>query len=232
MQSLYDNIRTSKALNKSYTHYPSKQRSISIHKTLTDKPNYKICIISLKKLKSASKTFVSGQNKKRKTHKKIYTNMRDYFSTLNADKIPNDVESYLHNEFFGSPMKNSVQKSIWKDNNESMEIVQLKNSSIHISKVFNSIVIEHTPLKALKPIDGYLYCEESKKTLKTTNKIDLLMCELDDAIKKSDLNVKVRSKLIKSLDHMKKTLTQKNTPSVVTHMKQTGMKWPAHINRN
>ena len=74
----------------------------------------------------------------RRTRKKVCNNPVAYFRTLPSDVDASGLEELLSTELFGTRMDDHVVRRKEPSPDESMEIVNLKNSSLDVSKVFGS----------------------------------------------------------------------------------------------
>ena len=185
-----------------------------------------------KRSKANLMSFHKKTDEERKTCKKMCYNQSSYFKTLPVEANVNELENYLCMEFFGAPVKSSCLMTSKIEFNESMEVVQLRNSSIHLSKVFNSGIFDHTPRKPTRTNENILYRENNEKLHNSNNDINSLISQLDSAIQNTDLDNFTRCKLLESINVMKKTLERRNDPLTRSFNKYLSNKRPTIINRN
>lgn len=186
-----------------------------------------------RKQSSIKPKVLRGTNdEERKTFKKVCNNPINYFRTLRPERDFNGLDDYLCIEFFGSPVKNSALMASKMNDNESIEIVHLKNSSIHLSKVFSSDVLDATPQKPKKKAGNLLYGENNSNMNNTASDIHSIIMQLDKAIHTTELDPATRDKLIDSIKTMKSTLQQKREPLNRSFSKYLSNKRQNLIHRN
>lgn len=148
----------------------------------------------------------------RKTRKKTLGHPASYFRTIPSDTSIEHLEEFLFMELFGTEPRDSVQMPSRVEMEESMEVVQLKNGSIHFSKVFSSNVFENSPQKPTT-LPQESYCHENDPG-KVNNKRNIyaLIEQLDSAIATTELDSLTRYKLLESLMVMRKALQGQREP--------------------
>ena len=189
-------------------------------------PNYK------RDTSAKLKTLFKKSDEERKTFKKICRNPSNYFKILSTECNTEELEHYLCLEFFRSPLKNSAFEGSRTENNESMEVIPLKNSSIHLSRVFNSIVFDNMPSVFTKVSDNIIYNENNSWEANNGKTVISLISQLDKAIQIADFDTITRCKLMDSLEVMRETLKSKKEPLTQSFTRYLSNKRPTLIHRN
>lgn len=145
----------------------------------------------------------------RKTRKKVCGNPTVYFRTLATEHDGPALESFLCTELFGKPIVDDHEEVVPTEE-ESMELVNLKNSSLHVSKVFGSNLLERSSCKSDKESDTTLAHNTEVRPPGDTSHILSLVEKLHDAIKVTSLDSRTRLKLQESVAAMRKTLASRD----------------------
>lgn len=178
------------------------------------------------------KTIYEKTDEERRTRKKVYCNPVSYFRTLLPDMSVNGLEDVLYKELFGVPPKSSILLNSKLEIDESMEIVHLKNSSIHMSKIFNSNLLDATPHKIKQSTEKLLYKENESRVNSGTSTILSLIEQLDKTINTTDLDNVTRYRLQESVDSMRKTLQGQRVQISRSFSKYLSNKRPTLLYRN
>ena len=151
----------------------------------------------------------------RKTRKKALGHPAGYFRTIPPDTSIVHLEEFLFLGLFGSMPRDSVEVPSKAEMEESMEIVHLKNGSVHFSKVFSSNVFENSPQKptTVIQIPEISVCDENDPgRINHRKNIYCLIEQLDTAIAATELDSLTRYKLLESLMGMRKALQGQREP--------------------
>ena len=143
----------------------------------------------------------------RKTRKKVCNNPVAYFRTLPDELNAPGLDELLFGELFGE--RADLTQRARPDSEESMELVNLKNSSIRVSKVFASNVFECTPCKSERELDTTLHKESDAHVSDDAGHIHALIDQLGEAVRGTKLDSRTRLKLQESMAAMRKALASK-----------------------
>lgn len=173
----------------------------------------------------------------RKTRKKVCNSPATYFMTLRPEHDRPQLYSLLTAELFGTaaPLADDDDECDVRDKpeEESMEIVNLKNTSINVSKIFGSNLLELSECASDKDLDTTLHREaEIRSPCSDANNIQSLIDKLQDAIKTTKLDSRTRIKLQESVSAMRKTLASREVQLSRTFTKYLCNARPTLLYRN
>lgn len=219
---------------------PSKHRRLKTfsQSRQTYKPSSLLTEVSVKSRKVSRDQlrvlYEKPTNGERKTRKKVCNNPVAYFRTLRPEQDTPELENLLTVELFGiDALSDECEQDDGKREEESMEIVNLKNSSINVSKIFGSNLLELSACKSDKDLDTTLHREaEIRPPCDDADGIQSLIDKLQDAIKTTKLDSRTRLKLQESVTAMRKTLASREVQLSRSFTKYLSNARPTLLYRN